>query len=249
MFVLVVEDDNQVLSAGSNLMHLFLLGPEYLLCRLFSCIFHVMSEPIIFLCKFRKKTTLLLIQFLSALPGHTLKEDCTRYFLYVETRKIFHFHYSIMLSVHVNELRVERHRWDIYVYSDIFERLEKRCKFYLCSYKGILILLPSPPSDVFLPWNLNTVFHHSHQKIFFKHVLSMSLQQRRAETCGPWLQGLLELRLLGIPLETSASSSETIIVKYLLYQIVTDIWNFIPWLLPMQLQAKFNKVIHCELYY
>lgn len=144
------------------------------------------------------------------------------HFLYVVTRKTFHFHqYSIMLSAHVNELGLKE-IGEVYVYSGIFERLDKRCKLYWCSYKGILILLSSSPSDVFSPWNFDTVFHCSFQKVLFKHVLFMCLQQRWTKVCGLWLQDLPDLRLLDVPLESPASFSDTVIVKYLLHQTVSD---------------------------
>lgn len=107
---------------------------------------------------------------------------------------MFHFHYSIILNVHVNnELGVERDRWVfMLIVNKIFvkkseKNSEKNIFERLVFYKGILNLLPSPPSDVFF-FFLETptqFFIISHQKTFFKDVLSMSLQPRGTKTPGP----------------------------------------------------------------
>ena len=84
-----------------------------------------------------------------------------------------YFHYSIMLSVQVSELRVERDRHS-FMFIVITLRGWKKMQIILTfiqkhSYSAIvsfkyIFFLETP-----------TVFHHSPQKIFFKHVLSMSL--------------------------------------------------------------------------
>lgn len=160
---------------------LFFLGAEYLLYWLYSCIFNLRSKLMVFL---KEKNFLLLPIHNFFQHYHIHVRGWRNIFLYLVTRKMFHFHYSIILNVHVNELGVERDRWFLRGWKKYANYTDVHTKESLFCYHILLQMY-------FFLETLTQFFIISHQKTFFKDVLSMSLQQRGTKTCGPWLQDFL----------------------------------------------------------